>query len=422
MSGESFWEKGSEKTLFSKRVFSEDLLSFFKEDLCERCGACLRECPALMLSETEAKAEIRRLIRGEPGRHIPGACCSCFLCDDLCPNGANPHSLILSNWDERIRRKGIPFTTAFGAPLEPEPNLWSVARKKHSARERRSVREWERNFASLFGGSEFCVEEKRDFMLMGCNQWLNPFVTHTAILADLEIAGSREFCCGEPYYRAGMLDRAGGIFRRNLSLFSTCRADRIVMFCPSCYNMMKNVYPKLLNESVNIGLISFPEWLKERIEKGKLRFINKLNIDVWMQRNCHASLLGEIFHDTVVEVLSATGVRVVEGEPPGHWCCGLGPAASRQNPLDMIAHLARHLRGLPERNVVCYCNGCLMTMAAVENVRPLGFRFYHLLDLVRMAAGEDRPRSHAARALNIFATAAISAPINIIKKQSAKYP
>ncbi|MFH1539297.1 MAG: (Fe-S)-binding protein [bacterium] len=414
-------------------------LDIFRDDLCDGCGECLQKCPALRLTGREAKAEMARLLAGGVGKRIDGRCCSCFLCDQLCPKGANPHSLILRRWGERLAKRGAPFFMALGAPQEPEPNLWSLARGAYSRRERDITSEWDENFAALRGGDA----GGRDFLLMGCNQWLNPLVADTGIFRDLRVAGSREFCCGEPYYRSGMLGRAEGIFERNLSLFGTrwagragpaWRAGRVVVFCPSCFNMLANIYPKLTGRRVAAEMVTLPDWLLERIRDGKIKFTNKLNMKVWVQRNCHAPTLGEDFHDAVLEVLSAAGARAgpawraVEGEPGGpgrpgrHWCCGLGPAAARQNPLDMAAQMARHLSRLPARDVACYCNGCLLTMAGVEKAAPLGFRFYHLVDIVRMAAGEKPARYYAGRMARLFATALAAAPAAALKKGLRYYP
>lgn len=86
----------------------------------------------------------------------------------------------------------------------------------------------------------------------------------------------------------------------------------------------------------------------------------------------------------------------------------------------MALQMVRHLRGLPSGNVVCYCNGCLMTMAGLENARPLGFRFYHLLDLVRLAAGEQFQRGYARRALQTL-FAGLSLTPDAMRRHGLRY-
>ncbi|MEW5945068.1 MAG: (Fe-S)-binding protein, partial [bacterium] len=280
--------------------------------------------------------------------------------------------------------------------------VWSAARKRYSPDEKRSVAEWERNFALLFRKGKSGARED-DCVLMGCNQWLNPVVTHTEILSGVGLAGSRSFCCGEPYYRAGMLDRAEEIFRRSASLLSSCRARRLVVFCPACFNMFANVYPKLLGKGPGVELVSLPRWLLTRIKSGKIRLRRKLGMKAWLQKNCHCAPLGEGFHDDVREILSAAGVRVEETKGGGFRCCGLGAGASRQSAADCFGHVAKYLRELPVRDVVSYCNGCVVTLGFAELIPLAGFRVFHLMDVVSMAAGGTPVRKHASRGALLLA-------------------
>ncbi|MEW5945968.1 MAG: hypothetical protein AB1742_07190, partial [bacterium] len=86
----------------------------------------------MRLGARSAKAEIKRLMRGEDGKHVPGGCWSCFACDAACPKGANPHSLMLRNWSARIGTRGVPFAARLSLPLEPPPPVRSAARKRNS--------------------------------------------------------------------------------------------------------------------------------------------------------------------------------------------------------------------------------------------------------------------------------------------------
>ena len=72
----------------------------FKKDACTICGDCLSWCPYIDIDGEEAKEEFQKLIDGEPSR-IVSECVSCMGCEEICPEGAYPFSLILKRQEEQ---------------------------------------------------------------------------------------------------------------------------------------------------------------------------------------------------------------------------------------------------------------------------------------------------------------------------------
>ena len=79
----------------------------FKPDLCSVCGYCLERCHYLHMKQDEAIREFHKLIDGEPSRVISD-CVSCMACDEICPEKANPFSLILKRQEEQKEIERFP--------------------------------------------------------------------------------------------------------------------------------------------------------------------------------------------------------------------------------------------------------------------------------------------------------------------------
>ena len=75
---------------------------------CNFCGECLAQCPYSDFTLETGADEIRKLIKGEPTK-ITKECITCFMCNTVCPTGAQPFDLVL--W--RMEEEGYEITEAF---------------------------------------------------------------------------------------------------------------------------------------------------------------------------------------------------------------------------------------------------------------------------------------------------------------------
>ena len=81
-------QRGEEGNARTRRLVGE-----YRADACVECGKCLMECPVMRLPEPVAKREIASLRKSGDGAHVPSKCETCFACNLVCPNGANPARL-----------------------------------------------------------------------------------------------------------------------------------------------------------------------------------------------------------------------------------------------------------------------------------------------------------------------------------------
>jgi len=65
----------------------------FKRDLCTRCGDCLVECQWMDVQRDQAVEWMDQMIAG---KRVPvlDRCITCYACNEICPEKANPFDLI----------------------------------------------------------------------------------------------------------------------------------------------------------------------------------------------------------------------------------------------------------------------------------------------------------------------------------------
>jgi heterodisulfide reductase subunit C len=65
----------------------------FKPDLCDLCGDCLVECQWMDVDQDQAVAWMTEMKNGNPTPAVD-QCITCYACNEICPQGANPFDLI----------------------------------------------------------------------------------------------------------------------------------------------------------------------------------------------------------------------------------------------------------------------------------------------------------------------------------------
>ncbi len=360
--------------------------SFVKE-CCDYCGRCFAECPVLHLPLAEAQREIRTLV--ETGRAaVLDRCTGCMACNTICPHDADPHTLIVNAWGERCRREGVPETARLVLPYQ-ERNLHRVGWEAMPEDEQRLVRQWELNWRYR--------PDCDTMMFAGCNMLLLPFLLDSPLYDDIPIFGSLDLCCGEPFYRMGCWEAARAAAQNVQREFARMRLKRIIVPCLACYHLFSFVYPRILDVSLEVKVVSIEEWLCERIQKGILP-VSPLNKTVVLHDNCWPKASGEVLFDQVRTLLGLLGVTVME---PRHarensLCCGMCAGAARFHLRDIVhtaEHLLRELEESPAEWAVEYCGGCTWLLSLINQALLSRYHKprYHVLELVQMAAG-DTPK------------------------------
>ncbi len=366
----------------------------FNEEACTRCGLCFSECPVMGLSVKTAREEIRRLIAGEPTKHVLRKCASCFSCDHICPEGCNPTELVLQRWYEQYRRKGLPLRARYYTPHE-ELNFRTYVVSRMPARERDLLRAW--------ADHSPCEE----VLYPGCNIITAPFVTRTRALEGVEIRGTLDYCCGETYYRMGLLEEVQKVARRLEKYFKTLGVKRVNLLCTAGCNMFTNVLPSF-GVDFDFEVRPYLPVILGKLESGELTVTNPLRGTATIQESCYGKQLGQEYMDVPRRILELIGLEVVEEKKSREraLCCGIAggfPPDSGYHVMDVTRATLNSLlqaRGTGADYTVGYCAGCLQMLSVGRLLLPLGAPVYHLLELLSKALGErpEHPMGWRTRA------------------------
>jgi len=372
-----------------------ELKDFFNEAACDRCGDCLVKCPVIHLSEAEAKREIGRLIDGEESRVVLDHCSTCFACNHICTKGANPYGLILFRWFERYQRKGLPQRGVMALPLSPG-NFFQALMQKARPDEQRALREWH-------DLSRPELASKPQALFAGCNLKMVPYYTFSSLFSDLPIFTAPDLCCGEVYFRMGILDKAERQAHYLEERYRDLNLKRVVYFCIAGYNMMQNLLPQYFRVSFDFEKVYLLNDLWQKIEQGEIKISQRAQGTVTVQDPCHAKTLGKQFMDMPRRLLEELGYSMIEMEHNRELalCCGFGNGAGRYSPIDIIAWSLRRLgeaRKTGANMVVTYCSVCQLYLSVARKLFPMNPPVYHILDLLQMAIGEQPALRHPERA------------------------
>ncbi|NLA26083.1 MAG: (Fe-S)-binding protein [Firmicutes bacterium] len=364
----------------------------FNEEACTRCGLCFSECPVMELPLKRAKEEIERLIAGEPTNHVLRKCASCFACNYLCPEGCNPAELVLQRWYEQYEHKGLPLRARYFSPHE-KLNFRSYVASKMPPDELELIRSW----ANLTPAEEI--------LYPGCNIITAPFVTRTKALEGMDIRGTLDYCCGETYYRMGLLKEVQKVARRLERYFKTLGVKRVNVLCTAGCNMFMNVLPSF-GVDFDFEVRPYLPVILDKLESGELSITNKLQGTATIQESCYGKHLGEEYMDVPRRILEFIGLEIVEEKKSRGraLCCGIAggfPPDSGYHIMDLTRATLNSLlqaRGAGADYTVGYCAGCLQMLSVGRKLLPLGKPPYHLLELLAAALGEQMEHSMQWRA------------------------
>ncbi len=339
-----------------------------------------------------AKEEIARLIAGRPTKHVLRKCASCFACDYICPEGCNPAELVLQRWYEHYKEKGLPLRARYFSPHEPL-NFRTHVVSKMPADERELIRSW----ADLSPAEEI--------LYPGCNIITAPFVTRTKALEGMDIRGTLDYCCGETYYRMGLLEEVQKVARRLERYFKTLGVKRVNVLCTAGCNMFMNVLPSF-GVDFNFEVRPYLPVILGKLDSGELTVTNRLEGTATIQESCYGKHLGEAYMDVPRRILEHIGLEIIEEKKSRNraLCCGIAGGFSPDSGyhiMDLTRATVNSLlqaRGARADYTVSYCAGCLQMLTVGRKLFPVGAPPYHLLELLALAMGEKMEHPMKGRA------------------------
>ncbi len=327
----------------------------FHEERCDLCGDCLVKCQWIEADKDQAVEWMKAMRAGE---HTPvvDQCITCYACNEICPQQANPFDLIaeLQERDKRVDQKIIDQTEAqfaFEGALREAPQADRLM--------------------------SICVFGKTDAHLIAGE------------LYDLPRIG------GKPYFCWIMMSHmaAESIQRKRAQEFvdrlAATGAKEIVCFHDDCYSMLAAVAPEY-GIKVPFKPIHLAEYLVEYLSKNKNR-VKPLNMKIAYQRPCASrhTPQKEHFIDALFELCGVTRVQRTYDRENARCCAGVKLILGLGDPKPDQEINIQDAKAAGAQAMVCLCPVCIqsLTRVAQENNLPLIF----IGDIARMALGEINP-------------------------------
>ena len=365
----------------------------FVRERCDLCGDCLVRCPVLAYPADMAREEMQALLDGRPNVTLLH-CTGCMACNSFCPTEANPHTLIVTRWNERYRREGLPARGAAVLPYQ-EPNLYTRTITRLPADEQALADAWRENWRN--------PPQADTMVYAGCNMLLQPFLMDSRLFQGMTIFGATSLCCGEPLYRMGCWDAERVVAQHLKSEFARMGFKRLIVPCLAGYHLFRYVYPEVFDVHFDFEVVSILDFLDERLAAGDLE-IKPLGLRATLHDNCWPKASGERIFERSRALLARLGVEIVE---PAHTresalCCGMCAGAARFSLRDTLRASKRRLKELRATGAdmaIDYCGGCgwMFGLADLLSLPRRRMPVYHLLEVVQRAIGEVPKRRTNAR-------------------------
>jgi len=165
-------------------------------------------------------------------------CARCSYCDVICPTQSNPSELRKEIRLRYFHEKGVN-----SLPLITEEmpyNLMSISSEIGSMEKSRDIEKY------------INPPKSKEMFYLGCGiPYIFPDLAKTKLLEGLPLIGGIKYCCSGYAYSLFGENEAK---LKGLELFDKLQAleiEKLISFCPGCENMIKDVYPSIV-EGFNI--------------------------------------------------------------------------------------------------------------------------------------------------------------------------
>ena len=325
----------------------------FKRERCDLCGDCLVDCQWMDVERSQAVEWIKAMISGE-STPVLDRCITCYACNEICPQGANPFDLIA-----KLQEKYRSLSSEESASAEEARYAFSQELKDYPRAER---------VMSL------CVFGKTDADLI------------QGELYDLPRIGGKPYFCWVLFSHIGAESIQKKHAQELVDRLAMTGAKEVVCFHDDCYAMLARLAPNYGIE-VPFRPVHLSEYLVEYLKTNKNR-IKPINMNVAYQRPCASrfTVEKERFIDELFELVGANRVERAFDRENALCCAGIKMALGKGDPRPDQEKNIRDAKDAGAQAMVCLCPMCMHSLSDVAREHELPLIF--IGDLVRMAIGE----------------------------------
>jgi len=325
----------------------------FKRDLCDFCGDCLVECQWMDIERGQAVEWIKAMLEGER-TPVLEQCITCYACNELCPQGANPFDLIAE-----LQEKHRSLSSEESALANEARYVFNKELKDYPRAER---------------VMSVCVFGKTDANLI------------QGELYDLPRVGGKPYFCWVLFSHIG----AESIQRKHaqelVNRLAMTGATEVVCFHDDCYAMLAKLAPDHGIEAP-FRPIHLSQYLVEYLKANKER-IKPLDMDIAYQRPCASRHTPEKEHyiDELFELVGARRVERNFDREKALCCAGIKMMLGAGDPRPDQEKNILDAKDAGARAMVCLCPMCMHSLAGVADDHEVPLIF--IGDIARMALGE----------------------------------
>jgi Fe-S oxidoreductase/nitrate reductase gamma subunit len=300
---------------------------------CTECGRCQLRCPSVLsekpLSPRDMIVKMRDGLRRKEPKPLPGGivpeeeiwcCTNCGYCQRICPLFIEQLPKIL-----KLRQALVLMESRFPQELklyfknlESSANPWGLSpQSRHEWAEGLQLKPSQDHGKLLLWVGCFGAYDERVKLLTRRFAGL----LKSAGL-DFETLGNQEHCCGESARRMGNEYLFQILAQENVENLKKIAPQRIVTFCPHCYNTLKNDYPSF---GLSSNVLHHTELLFELLKKGLLKPPKLSTKRLSYQDPCFLARYNGIYTPPR-EILRLSGGNLLEAKSSRQkaLCCGGG--------------------------------------------------------------------------------------------------
>lgn len=377
-------------------------------EACTQCQVCAKVCPAVAASQDAELSGLwrvhalqrvlksrggllRRLFGKAPSeeelKHFSSTvfrCTLCSNCQEVCPVGIGLKDVWLSLRQDMVHSGSYPAKIdMIRKNLEETRNVFAEDNEERAA--------WVEDMRNA-PDNGYIRERAEVVYFAGCVAAYFPMAQKIAIAVaeimeacgvDFTLLGEDEWCCGFPFLGAGLPEKFHEFAEHNMAIALAKGARKVVLACPSCYQMWREHYPH------TIEITHASEFLVELVRQGRVP-MKPLDLTVTYHDPCDLGRGARVFDAPREAIRAIPGVKLVElpRNRANCQCCGGG------GNLEMIdANLSTEIAkrkieevlGTGAQMVVTTCQQCVRTMNTYVRRNKIQLEVLDLTQLIRRA-------------------------------------
>ncbi len=209
---------------------------------------------------------------------------------------------------------------------------------------------------------------------------------------DWSMLAADEWCCGAPLLAMGDWDSAEEHARHNVDFIESLGAKLVVSNCPSCVNMIKHHYPRLIGRRLYFDVQHVVELIDRRVSNGVLSGLEKTSMRVAYHDPCQLVRALGVYKEPrrILELMASKIIELPENGAETR-CCGAGVADIIEvvDPAARLESAGRRLfqAGLVGADIlVSACPDCKIALSDAARRVKSGIEVLEVVEMIAIQA------------------------------------